>query len=111
MSIKRCITILQANLNRSVLAHDMATATAYELDADLIIGSETNIKAAKKYGWLTDQRSNVAIVIRNRKLKVRKVNSKNGYLVLGLAEEVIYGIYVSPNLNINSFGDYMDRVM
>lgn len=64
--------VIQINLGRSKVAHDMAFATAAKLDIDLMVVCEPNHKITAKNAWIADRNKDVAVFIRNRNVRVKK---------------------------------------
>lgn len=102
------IKILQANLNRSRAAHDIAHMAALREGVDIIVASEPNQGLCKKYGWLTDQNVDVAVYLYNKNIEVDKIKKKNGYLQVKLKEVSLFCCYSSPNIAFTEFNRYME---
>lgn len=105
------LSMLQTNLGRERVAHDVAFVTASELDIDIIIVSEPNKAIIKKPGWTADRRENVAVFWRNAKIKVKKVEREEGYLVIHLENFSMYCCYLSPNITIDEYKNEVDLIM
>lgn len=103
--------ILQVNVNRSYEAHDMAFLTAERIDADIIIASEPNARIISKGGWVADNRKNVAVYFRNRKIEVDEVKGFDGFIHIKVQTVNIYGIYSSPNIDILQYERDIDTLM
>nr|CAH7758529.1 unnamed protein product [Callosobruchus chinensis] len=63
---RRSIKILQANLQRRRVSHDVAFATAVEEGIDIIIASEPNRNLVKGGRWCVDKRGDVAVYFQTR---------------------------------------------
>lgn len=55
------ITIIQTNLGRGRISHDLAYVMTSEREADLLFVSEPNKKITKKQGWICDKRQDIAV--------------------------------------------------
>lgn len=103
--------ILQTNLNRSRSAHDLAYLTATDVGADLIVACEPNLALIKKEGWVTDQRSDVAVYFRNKNIQVRRVRKENGYLIINMVHFTMVCGYISPNIGIDNYDILLTGMM
>ena len=111
-STKNCIKILQTNLNRQRAAHDMAFLTSYRLNIDLIIASEPNKSLMKSScKWKTDSNLDVAVYFKNNKLEVANIKIETGFVILQLESFDVYCCYSSPNISLDIFKSYVDRIM
>lgn len=79
---KDALTILQINADRSRAAHDLAYAVALKNGADMIIASEPNKKLISGGGWIGDQQSDVAILLLNRRLEIKGISKRKGFVIL-----------------------------
>lgn len=61
------LRILQSNLGRKRIAHDMALATADAREADIVIVGEPNRAITDKRRWFRDFRGNVALLFNNNR--------------------------------------------
>lgn len=102
---------LQTNIGRSRAAHDIAYAVAKEKNIDIIIISEPNINIAKSQNLITDNRMDVAILILNRNIGVNRVEKGEGYVKIEFDTWILYGCYISPNIPLMEFKQYIDKVM
>lgn len=103
--------VLQTNLGRSPAAHDIAYAVACEKSVDLIIIAEPNIKLACSRGFWVDSRKDIAIQVINKDIGVSRVESGPGFVKVTFDGWQLYGCYVSPNIPLSDFKDYVDSVM
>lgn len=94
--------ILQVNLGRSKRAHDMAFLTANEEGIDVIVASEPN-KNIIKNNWITDTKGDVAILLRNRNIKISNIIKRPGLLTVTCEQFSIHGCYISPNINMEAY--------
>lgn len=103
--------ILQINLGRRRMAHDMAHLVATEKEMDLIVACEPNKKLAEGVGWLTDVNGDVAIYFRNRNLEIRSYERKEGYMKVSFKEWDLYNCYLSPNIDLNRYKEKTDKIL
>ncbi|MBV2145625.1 MAG: hypothetical protein KTM48_02740, partial [Wolbachia endosymbiont of Pissodes strobi] len=103
--------ILQVNADRSQPAHDAAFLTASEEDIDIIVASEPNLRTIRGNGWFSDTRRDVAVYFVNRNIKVRKIDKADGIVCIKHENFAIYGCYVSPNIHIIDFENYVDALV
>lgn len=78
------LRIIQLNLGRAKLAHDVAWHDSISQEADVMIVSEPNVRICSRDGWSLDRKKDVAVRICNRNLEVEEIKSKNGYIQLTL---------------------------
>ncbi|KAG5889256.1 hypothetical protein JTB14_025516 [Gonioctena quinquepunctata] len=91
------LKIIQANLNRSKAAHDLAFAIAAEKNVDLLIVSEPNKKLIESQAWLKDGRGDVAALFLNKSVEVTIVRRKRAFLCIHMSHCCMIMIYISPN--------------
>ncbi|XP_057666774.1 uncharacterized protein LOC130900280 [Diorhabda carinulata] len=93
--------VLQINVGRARLAHDLTHVKAAELEADLLVVAEPNKKLTEGCGWVQDKSKDVAVFFRNRDVGVRKIIRESGYIVVELNSEIaIVACYISPNIPV-----------
>lgn len=105
------LKVLQVNLNRAWRAHDMANLTARKENIDIIMASEPNRTIVKRPGWIADKRSDTAIYFLNKSVQVEEVKKQQGYVRLKLKSMWIYCCYVSPNIDIGQYTEYINTLM
>lgn len=103
--------ILQTNLGRCRAAHDIADAVAAEKEIDLVIISEPNVNLVRKGKLLSDNRTDVAISVKNRNVGISKVEKGEGFVKVLFEDWLLVGCYISPNVSIQIFKDFIDSVM
>lgn len=103
--------ILQTNLGRSPAAHDIAYAVARERNVDLVIIAEPNVKLAIDQGLWLDNRNNVAMLVINKHIGVSQVERGAGFVKVTFDGWQLYGCYISPNIPLSDFKDYIDSIM
>ncbi|KAK9722310.1 hypothetical protein QE152_g19744 [Popillia japonica] len=95
--------ILQANLRRGRVAHDIAYASAKEIGADVLIVGEPNKNTVRGSDWIKDRKGDVAILFLNKRIVVLKVKPEEGYIYLRFKEYAMYCCYISPNITFDEF--------
>ncbi|KAH1020868.1 hypothetical protein HUJ04_010460 [Dendroctonus ponderosae] len=99
------------NANRSCRAHDMALQTAMEEGVDVLVASEPNKrKVTGNAKWIVDARADVAICLMNNRLRADGVLARGGIVCLKMKEFHVYGCYVSPNISVRQFREYVDEL-
>ncbi|XP_072389386.1 uncharacterized protein [Diabrotica undecimpunctata] len=104
------LKILQVNIGRAKVADDLIHAKALEVKADLIIEPEPNKNIARKFGWIADTRSDVAIFLLNKSVCIKKITKKVGFIKINMNELAIVACYISPNINITQYQDKVDNI-
>lgn len=107
MSVK----ILQTNVGRAYVAHDMAYATAKEQDIDILIICEPNKSRVKEETWIKDNRVSVAMLIMSRGLDVKGHKVGDGHIMLMLSNCTIVCCYLSPNIPMHEYKKEVDSIM
>ncbi|XP_057666046.1 uncharacterized protein LOC130899891 [Diorhabda carinulata] len=111
-SSKTGIRVLQINVGRARLAHDLTHAKAAQLEVDLLIVSEPNKKLTEGGGWVQDKRKDVAVLFRNRDIGVRRLQREAGYVVVELDCEItIVACYISPNVSMIEYRKTIKKIM
>lgn len=106
----RSISVLQINLNRSKLAHDILQTACRDHKIQLVAMSEPNVRRAEKE-CITDSQCNAAFKITDPNLIV--INSSrntDGFVWIELREVVLYSCYISPNVDTHAFEEYLLRL-
>lgn len=104
--------ILQINVDRRQVAHDLMVATASQLEADVLIISEPNRIGLEEEGWFSDVGSNAAVVVFNPTLSITEIGPKNnqGFRWIKIGDIRVYACYWSPNTTLDLFIDFIDRL-
>lgn len=105
------IKILQTNLQRKRISHDMAHLIAVREKIDILLTSEPNKKLMKDSGWITDKDLNVAVYFVNKDVGVSKVEMCKGFIRVQLKAFSLYCCYCSPNIAFSDFKIYVDSLM
>lgn len=104
------IRILQANLNRSRAAHDLLDERANGRSADLLLVSEPNEALVRAGGWVADQRTTVAIQMKNRLLPMRHWGGEACFAWVELEDLTVVACYFSPNMQRAAFETSLDAL-
>lgn len=102
--------IIQANVNRSRAALDVLYAEARREGKDIIVVSEPNRTAMNNPGWISDPRLDSAIRVMPNGPAVIKHGAGQGYVWVESKEFVIFSCYVSPNVSLEAFQEYINNV-
>ena len=103
--------ILQINVDRVVRAHDAAYAKALRTKADVILYQEPNKKTVERRKMICDRNMNVAIQCINPNIGIRDHKCKDGYIKILFKDFTIYNCYISPNVPLQTFKEYIDELM
>jgi Reverse transcriptase (RNA-dependent DNA polymerase)/Endonuclease-reverse transcriptase len=95
--------ILQTNLGRAKVSHDLAYATAMEMQVDLLIVAEPNIKITGKGKWCVNKKKTVAIYILNKKCGATEVQILDDVVIVKFENFKIIAGYISPNIPLKNF--------
>lgn len=105
------IRVLQCNLARRKIAMDMLYKNAEEGKIDLAIVAEPNKNAVGGGRWLTDTRRDVGMMIFNQQTRTGRTSTiTNGFVWMEVEDIVVYGCYVSPNIDLEEYGEYLWRL-
>lgn len=99
--------ILQINLGRRRRATDLLYKFAQEQRTDIIIVSEPNLLACSTVDWQKDRKNDVAIKILHNHIKIYDKGSGDGYAWIEMADLVIIGCYISPNVSLETYDNYL----
>lgn len=105
------LRILQTNLRRKRVCHDLALATANSREADILVVGDPNQKITAKRGWFRDLKGNVARRFTNNKIKVTSLTPREGYIVVELERFKFFCAYFSPNISIRSYEEAVRKLM
>ena len=103
----RDLEILQINVDRKRITHDLVQSVVNRDNIDVCIISEPNKKISERLKYLTDKRCDAAIVVANRDVVVRGHGGGSGFVWAELDGIVLYGCYVSPNIAMDNFESYL----
>lgn len=104
------IKILQTNLGRSRAAHDIAWAAAEQNACDIVVIAEPNKKMCQSKNWLTDKRSDVAVVFLNGAVEAGEIRREEGYVRVRINGVYVYAVYISPNIAIEDFKEKTNEI-
>lgn len=102
---------MQTNLGRMRIAHDLAYATAVKMRVDILVVGEPNKKLSENVQWIKDKRTDVAIMILNKKIRVAEVDCGEGYIRIDIQKCQLYCCYISPNIRIEDYKATVDIIM
>ncbi|XP_072375467.1 uncharacterized protein [Diabrotica undecimpunctata] len=102
---------LQTNLGRARLAHDLALETATRRNIDVLIVSEPNLRVVREKGWHADEAGDVAVYIRNRKLRIYAIDAHDGYVTIRMERMNVICCYISPNITMDAYEARLDEIM
>lgn len=97
------VKVLQVNLGRSRIAHDILFAIMCDRKIDVAIISEPNVKISLQNRFIMDNMKNVAIYIRNKNVGICSHSVGNGYVCIKWDNWCMYGCYFSPNISLEEF--------
>lgn len=105
------IKILQTNLGRARVPHDLAYATAIKKNVDILVVGEPNKRIVQANQWIKDKTEVVAVMFTNKNIQVSDIQTEDGYISVKLRKGYIYCCYFSPNISFEDFGKRVDRLM
>lgn len=104
LEIMKPMKTMQINLNRSRAAHDLLKQIAVDMEIDIVLVAEPNIKMTIKEQWYSSIGHDAAIKVLNKDFKVTNSESREGYAWAEIGREVaIYSCYCSPNVSEQEF--------
>ncbi|XP_075213797.1 uncharacterized protein LOC142320002 [Lycorma delicatula] len=106
----RMLSVLQANVNRSRLSHDLVSRLIMEKNVEFLIVTESNIYEAARTGWHTDTVGNVAIKDVSHKIAWKLVFRGKGVVAAETLSATIVGVYISPNVDNVEFDRTLDVI-
>lgn len=101
----RALNILQANLNRSRAAHDLALANIMEDQIDFLIAAEPN-RDLTKTGWIRDKDANVAVKI-GHVIEIKNTKDGHSIVQINTSTMTVIGAYFSPNEKITALQKHL----
>lgn len=101
------IKILQINVDRKRVAHDVLAQTASHLGADLILVAEPNKTISRGTKWFTDKDQDVGIIKGNPGVRITKWGSGKGFVWVRVQGMCVFSVYVSPNCLIRAFESFL----
>ncbi|XP_075220705.1 uncharacterized protein LOC142324024 [Lycorma delicatula] len=99
---------LFANVNRSILAHDLIARVVVEREVDFLAVAKPNRYEAAKSCWIADTQGDVAIMVINHNIHWRLRFRGRGVVALENETVMIVGVYVSPNIELAEFTRFLD---
>lgn len=109
----RALRILQTNLGRARVAHDIAMSVSRDPQGgvDILVVAEPNRKITGVTDWLRDLDGDVAVYCVNKHVGVKGVTKGHGCLRIEFGEVDMTACYVSPNLRAEEYRRRVDEVM
>ncbi|XP_075217909.1 uncharacterized protein LOC142322718 [Lycorma delicatula] len=104
------IKLLLANVNRSVLSHDLLYRLAIECDVDLLAITEPNKHESAKSGWMADTVGDAIIRNVSNRVALSFKERAEGVIVTELESTIIVTAYVSPNITIADYDRFLDSI-
>ncbi|XP_074031108.1 uncharacterized protein [Leptinotarsa decemlineata] len=105
------LQILQINTDRRRNAHYLMQRMAEELNVDVVVIQEPNRAIVRKDSkFNTDPGEDTAIWCRNRRCGVVGHKSEHGFTCIAFDTWNLYNCYVSPNIVLGNFKEYIDRL-
>lgn len=105
------IKVLQTNLGRARMPHDLAYALATKRNFDILVVGEPNKRIIQNAQWIKDKREDVAMLFLNKSISVREVTSAEGHVRVQISDCHIYCCYLSPNIGFEDFRTKVDAIM
>ncbi|XP_075213745.1 uncharacterized protein LOC142319953 [Lycorma delicatula] len=99
---------LFANVNRSILAHDLIARVVVERRVDFLAVAEPNRYEAAKSCWIADTQGDVAIMVINHNIHWRLRFRGRGVVALENETVMIVSVYVSPIIELAEFTCFVD---
>lgn len=106
------IKVLQFNVDRGRIAHDLMEAMAQEEGIDIILTAEPYLaRVANNDDWIKDTHNLAAIKVRNRGLKVTRVEKGKGFVAVTIHQiATVYAYYVSPNSTGDEYEQFIQSL-
>lgn len=104
------INILQCNIDRGNAAMDLTYKVAEENMVDVVIMAEPTPKRVRHSEWIVDNRTDVAIRICNKDLKILNKGEGDGFVWIETQTIIIFGCYISPNINLTAFTSFLQSL-
>ncbi|XP_066260442.1 uncharacterized protein [Euwallacea similis] len=102
---------LQINADRSKKAYDKAYLEAAKREVDVIVASEPNrhlVENSRR--WTVDRLRDVAILVRNKTIRIAKAKSLEGAVLMEGEGYNILACYISPNRTRQQFFQRLDTI-
>lgn len=100
--------ILQVNVDRGREAMDLLYKTVEDKNVDIIILAEPNRIKVIKGQWYTERNLDAAIGVVNKQIKIEDTGNGPGFVWVELEKMVIYSCYISPNVNLQIYTDFLN---
>ncbi|KAM3960856.1 putative 115 kDa protein in type-1 retrotransposable element R1DM [Aphomia sociella] len=103
--------LLQANINHCARAQDLLMQSVAQWSIDVVVAAEP-YRVPDRSNWFGDLVGSVAVFVpygtRGCPLPLAVLARGEGYVVVGLGETVVAGVYFSPNRSLSDFEDFLD---
>lgn len=96
------LKIIYCNLGRIRAALHNFNVTARDLDCDILTCSEPNKILIKGTQWITDEDTDVGILIRG-KTTINASGCGKGYVWINTGQVTVFAVYISPNIDLETF--------
>ncbi|XP_075232301.1 uncharacterized protein LOC142330739 [Lycorma delicatula] len=101
---------LFANVNRSLIAHDLFARIVAEKEINLLAVADPNRYKAAKTSLLTDTEGDVAIMLFSNNIHWRLRFRGKGIVALENESVMLVAVYVSPNTDLADFTRFIDTL-
>ena len=101
------IRFLQVNVDRKRATHDVVARRARKGRMDVLLLGEPNKRLCAENSWLTDNRSDAAIVVPNGDVTVHDTGRGDGFVWAELSGLFVYSCYCSPNVGQQRFEEFL----
>lgn len=102
--------LIQINLNRCHAAHDLLNKKIKEENIDIAILCEINKKGSSTRNNYNDSSDNVSTLIKNKQLTPNTHKAGNSYTVTEIRDMTLINCYISPNVDVNTFENYLNEI-
>jgi hypothetical protein len=103
--------ILQTNLNRSRAAMNLFYKTVEDRGISIAVISEPNKKMVQNLPSVIEECCDVAVIVIDRNVQVHKCDSTKCFVCCHVEDIVIYGCYISPNIELSEFKIHIRDLM
>ncbi|XP_014217050.1 uncharacterized protein LOC106645654 [Copidosoma floridanum] len=101
--------ILQVNLDRTVLAHDLLDQFSHAQDVDLLFINKPS-RTLPGWSWYCDTAGCTAILIRSDKFSVSDTGGGDEFVCIRCGSAFYVSCYMSPNILIGTFGERLSEL-
>ncbi|CAH1384896.1 unnamed protein product, partial [Tenebrio molitor] len=101
----------QTNLNRSRAAMNLFYKTVEDRGISIAVISEPNKKMVQNLPSVIEECCDVAVIVIDRNVQVHKCDSTKCFVCCHVEDIVIYGCYISPNIELSEFKIHIRDLM